>query len=121
VLPRPVLRMGLEPAYADPKSMTDERLKRYHEMLLAPQVRGALIARMEQLVLQDPRPLLAQITAPTLLLWGEQDAMIPVANAQDYLRALPNARLVTLPGVGHLPHEEAAAPSVALVRAFLTE
>ena len=33
--------------------------------------------------------------------------MIPVANAADYLRALPDARLATLPGLGHVPHEEA--------------
>jgi pimeloyl-ACP methyl ester carboxylesterase len=45
--------------------------------------------------------------------------MIPVANAQDYLRALKDARLVTLPGVGHLPHEEAPAQALPPVREFL--
>jgi pimeloyl-ACP methyl ester carboxylesterase len=111
--------MSLEPAYADPSLMTDETVDRYWHLMRAPQVRTALIARMQQLVLQDPAPLLARITAPTLLLWGEQDAMIPVANAQDYLRALKDARLVTLPGVGHLPHEEAPAQALPAVRDFL--
>ena len=73
----------------------------------------ALIARMEQLVLQEPTPWLQRITAPTLLLWGEQDAMIPLANAPDDLRLMPKARLVALPGVGHLPHEEGAASLAA--------
>jgi pimeloyl-ACP methyl ester carboxylesterase len=63
--------------------------------------------------------VLETINAPTLLLWGDQDAMIPVANAQDYLRAMRDARLVTLPGVGHLPHEEAAAASLPAVKVFL--
>jgi pimeloyl-ACP methyl ester carboxylesterase len=119
VLPRALLRMSLEPAYANPALMTDEVVDRYWHLMRAPQVRTALIARMQQLVLQDPAPLLARITAPTLLLWGEQDAMIPVANAQDYLRALKDARLVTLPGVGHLPHEEAPAQALPAVRDFL--
>jgi pimeloyl-ACP methyl ester carboxylesterase len=68
---------------------------------------------------QDPTERLGRITAPTLLLWGEQDGMIPVANAQDYLRTIKNARLVTLPGVGHLPHQEAPAASLPAVRRFL--
>ena len=83
-LPRVVLRAGLEPAYAQPARLSEDTVTRYHQMLLAPGVRGALIQRMQQLRLQDPSPLLARVQAPTLLLWGAMDAMIPVANAQDY-------------------------------------
>jgi pimeloyl-ACP methyl ester carboxylesterase len=121
VLPKAVLRMSLEPAYADPKLMTPEVVSRYWDLMRAPGVRPALIQRMQQLVLQDPVPLLKRITAPTLLLWGDKDAMIPVANAQDYLRAVAGSRLVTFPGVGHLPHEEAPAVSVPALRAFLEQ
>jgi pimeloyl-ACP methyl ester carboxylesterase len=121
VLPRPVLRMSLAPAYADPSVMTDALVTRYYDMMLAPTVRSALIARMEQAVLQDPVPMLQRITAPTLLLWGDADAMIPIANAADYLRALPNARLVTLPRVGHIPQEEAPDAALAVVEKFLDQ
>jgi len=121
VLPRPVLTMSLKPAYADPAQMTEERATRYHDMMLAPDVRGAMIQRMEQMVLVEPTPMLRGIQAPTLLLWGDQDAMIPVANAQDYLKVMPNARLVTLPHTGHLPQEEATAAALAAVQAFLHE
>lgn len=120
VLPRPLVRASLLPAYADPAQATDARVDRYHAMLLAPGVRGALIARMEQLVLREPTPWLTRITAPTLLLWGEQDRMIPVAHAQDYLRTIAGSRLVALPGVGHLPHEEAPEGSARLLLDFLT-
>jgi pimeloyl-ACP methyl ester carboxylesterase len=119
VLPKPILRMSLAPAYADPSVMTDDLLQRYYDMMLAPSVRAAMIARMEQSILQDPVPMLKQIQAPTLLVWGEKDAMIPVSNAADYVRALPKATLVTLPGVGHLPHEEAPAVSLQAVKDFL--
>ena len=64
-------------------------------------------------------PFLQRIQAPTLLLWGEKDAMIPLANAQDYLRAIPNVKLVVVPGVGHVPHEETPAESLPAVQAFL--
>lgn len=119
-LPKAVLRMSLKPAYAEPdRVMTDAVVTRYHDLMLAPGVRPAIIARMQQLNLLPPEPLLRTIAAPTLLLWGDQDQMIPLANAQDYLKALPDARLVVLPGVGHVPHEEAAAAGLAALRAFL--
>ena len=119
VLSKAVLRMNLEPAYANPQSLTDELTTRYHDLMLAPGARDAMFKRLQQTVLTDPRPLLGAINAPTLLVWGEADAMIPVANAQDYLRALKNSRLVTFPAVGHLPQEEAAQASLGAVRDFL--
>ena len=119
-LPKAVLRLSLAPAYAQPEVvMTDAVVTRYHDLMLAPGVRPAIIARLQQLNLLPPEPLLRNIQAPTLLLWGESDQMIPIANAQDYLKALPNARLVALPGVGHVPQEEAAAAGLAALQAFL--
>ncbi|RPH45261.1 MAG: alpha/beta fold hydrolase [Burkholderiales bacterium] len=117
VLPRAALKANLEPAFADPAMLDDALLTRYHELMLAPGNREALLHRMRQTVLEDPVPRLATIRVPVLLVWGERDAMIPVSNAGDYLRALPDATLERLPGVGHLPQEEAAQASAgALVR-----
>jgi pimeloyl-ACP methyl ester carboxylesterase len=78
-----------------------------------------MLARMEQTVLHDPAPILARIQAPTLLLWGEQDGMIPIANAADYLREIPHATLVRLPNLGHVPFEEAPDQSLGPVERFL--
>ena len=119
VLPRPLLRMSLAPAYADPATLVDGLLTRYHDLMLAPGARDALLQRLGQTVLVDPRPWLARIQAPTLLLWGERDAMIPFANSADYLKAMPQARLVALPGVGHLPQEELPALGLAALQGFL--
>lgn len=121
VLPKPLVRMSLEPAYADPEVLSDRLTQRYFDLVRAPGARTALLARMQQTVPADPRPQLRQITAPTLLIWGEQDAMIPFSNAADYLAALPHARLVALPGVGHLPQEEQLARGLAALQAFLHE
>lgn len=119
ILPKPLLRMSLAPAYGDPSAMTPALMDRYHDLMLAPGSRAALLARMEQTILVDPEPLLRRIKIPVLLVWGGKDAMIPVANAADYQRALPKAELVTFAGLGHLPHEEAPAESLRPVRAFL--
>ena len=118
-LPKPLLTMSLQPAYAKPETMTDELATRYHDMMLAPGSRGALLARMAQTVLVDPVPILQKITAPTLLVWGEQDGMIPFANSNDYLKAIAGSQRVSFKGVGHLPHEEAPEASIGPVRGFL--
>ena len=119
VLPRPVLRMNLAPAYADPAVLTDAMITQYHDLMLAPGSRQALLSRLQTTVLVDPVPLLRSIQAPTLLLWGDKDAFIPIANAEDYARALPRSTLVRLPGVGHVPQEEAVQAGLAAVQDFL--
>ena len=120
-LPRSLLRKTLQAAYGDPARLSDATVTRYWEMMRAPGNRAAIVARLEQVMLADPVPMLQRITAPTLLLWGEKDRMIPLANAADYLRALPRARLVTLAGLGHVPFEEAPDLSIPSVLAFLAE
>ncbi|MBS0559871.1 MAG: alpha/beta fold hydrolase, partial [Proteobacteria bacterium] len=114
------VRATLAPAYADPSALTPERVARYRDMMLAPGTRGAMIARMEQVMPENPEAMLRRIAAPTLLAWGAQDRMIPVANAQDYLGSIAGSRLVTFPDLGHVPQEEAPERSLAPVRAFLS-
>ena len=118
VLPSFMLRASLVPAYAEPGMVTGALFARYRDMMLAPGVRGAIVARMGQQVLPDPVPLLARIEAPVLLVWGERDRMIPFANSADYLAALRHATLSAVPGSGHVVQEEAPG-EVAAVRAFL--
>ena len=119
VLPTALLRPTLAAAYANPAMVTDDLVRRYRDMLLAPGVRTAIVVRTGQQVLVDPVPLLRRIQVPILLLWGQQDAMIPAANAADYQKAMPAAGLVGFPGVGHLLHEEAPDASVQALRTFL--
>jgi pimeloyl-ACP methyl ester carboxylesterase len=119
VLPKPLLRMNLQAAYAQPDSLSDALIDRYHDLLRAPGARQAMLERLSQTVLQEPGPLLRQIKAPTLLVWGEADAMIPFGNARDYLQAIPGSRLVSWPAVGHVPQEEAARASLQAVADFL--
>jgi pimeloyl-ACP methyl ester carboxylesterase len=50
-------------------------------------------------------PILGQITAPTLILHGDRDPLVPVAAAPDLHRRIPGSRIEIFPGMGHdLPH-----------------
>ena len=117
--PKPLLRRTMQNAYAVPGVLTDAVVDRYHAMLLAPGVRRAILDRVLQTRLVPPEPILATIHAPVLLLWGEQDGAVPVSHAADYERALPNERTMILPGIGHVPMEEAPEASARALRAFL--
>ena len=119
-LPRFLVRQNLVASYGDPERLEDAAVRRYHDLLRAPGARLALIHRMEQTVLTDPRPLLEQIEQPVLVLWGEEDRLIPVSNAQDYLDHLPNAERTVLDGVGHLPQEETPERSLEPMAKFLS-
>jgi pimeloyl-ACP methyl ester carboxylesterase len=54
------------------------------------------------LMLADLRPKLALIRAPTLVIWGEHDALVPVAFAQQLAEYLRYEELVVIKGAGHV-------------------
>ena len=118
-LPAWALKMGVAPAYGDESLLTPQVLRRYHDMMRAPGVRAAAMERMRQSRNIDPVPLLQSLKMPVLLVWGEKDAFIPISNAQDYLKVIPQATLVSIPNAGHVVHEEAAKLSVEAVKEFL--
>ncbi|MGH9415225.1 MAG: alpha/beta fold hydrolase [Terriglobales bacterium] len=66
------------------------------------------------------RARLAEITTPTLLVWGERDAVVPAATAPALRAALPGARLELLAGLGHLPFAEDPAAFDRVLDAFLS-
>ena len=118
-MPKSMLRASILPAYADPGHLSDATVTRYWDMMRAPAVRGAIIARLGQTILEDPRPALQEIAVPVLLIWGEKDGMIPFRNAQDYLSTLKSARLVSFPDLGHVPQEEDPDRSLKPVLTYL--
>jgi len=120
-LPTWALKMGVAPAYGDESLLTPQVMRRYHDMMRAPGVRAAAMERMRQSRNTNPLPLLQSLKMPVLLVWGEKDAFIPISNAQDYLKAIPQATLVSVPHAGHVVHEEAPMASVQAVQAFLAQ
>ena len=65
-------------------------------------MRTALLVMAEA----DQRDLLPRIAVPTLLIWGELDARSPLTVASQFEEAIPDAKLVVIPGAGHVSNLE---------------
>lgn len=59
-----------------------------------------------------------RIKAPTLLIWGKSDGVVPPVYAEEFARRIPGARVELLDGAGHLPHLERMDAFVPLVVEF---
>jgi pimeloyl-ACP methyl ester carboxylesterase len=118
-LPKYLVRKSIEPAFAEADALSDARVNRYYDMLRAPGVRAAILERSNQTIYTDPVPRLKAIKAPTLLIWGEQDHMIPSTNAKSYASVLSNSTTVLVPKLGHLLQEEQPEKGLTAVMQFL--
>jgi pimeloyl-ACP methyl ester carboxylesterase len=118
VLPRSVVESSLRNVYGQPERVTPELVDLFMDMTRREGNRAALSERFKGGYTADTSQL-AAIKAPTLILWGGQDRLIPPSHAQRFEKAIAGAQRVVFPALGHVPHEEDAAQTVAAVKAFL--
>jgi pimeloyl-ACP methyl ester carboxylesterase len=59
-----------------------------------------------------------RIKAPTLLVWGEADGLVPPVYGEEFKGRIPGSRLVVIPQAGHVPMFEQREAFVSLVREF---
>lgn len=62
---------------------------------------------------------LHRVSAPTLVVWGENDRLIPVAYADEFGRRIAGSQVVIVPDCGHVPQVEQCGITTTAVRAFL--
>jgi pimeloyl-ACP methyl ester carboxylesterase len=119
VTPRSLIEQSLRQSVSVESIVSEEMIDRYWELLRYPGNRRATLERFS--IPYDPlgREKFAAIDAPTLIIWGEEDRLIPVAAGRYLHDVMPQSELVIYPGIGHLPQEEAAAQSLADLRAWL--
>ncbi len=119
ITPRSLVEKSLQDTVADPAIVDDAMVDRYWELLRFPGNRRASAVRA--LSNREPQYFdrIAEITAPTLLLWGAEDKLIFASAATTFDERMPNAEVVILDNVGHIPMEEAPAASANAVRRFL--
>jgi pimeloyl-ACP methyl ester carboxylesterase len=112
---RTFLRLGplnnwvLKRLYADPSRIAPGTFEGYAEPL---KIAGSAdyLLRVVRCWFRDVRdlePFYEKIRVPTLLVWGDRDAAVLPSSAAQVQRAIRGSKLVMMPGVGHLPYEEA--------------
>lgn len=121
ITPRALIERSLTQSVSNKAIVTPAAVDRYWELLRYPGNREATFARFAQPRKSVSREQLAALKVPTLILWGEQDALIPVAAGRWFHAALPGSRLIVYPGIGHLPMEEAPSETGRDLRAWLAQ
>jgi pimeloyl-ACP methyl ester carboxylesterase len=67
----------------------------------------------------DFGPVIVAVRAPVLLVWGANDTVAPLRTSRVLAARLPASRLVVMPGVGHVPMEDAPARTNELLLSYL--
>lgn len=119
ITPRSMVAQSLSQSVSNQDVVTDAAVDRYWELLRYPGNRAATIARFSGKWATFSEDQVASIAVPTLILWGEEDALNPVDAGRWYDARLPDSELVIYPAIGHLPHEETPEASIADLRGWL--
>lgn len=118
----------LNDAVYDPALVTDEWVELGYQLAALPGAQQGILSALRTScnlggmrgdAIRSIVDNLADITAPTLILWGEQDRFLPVAHARVAEKNIPNARLHIFDACGHILQMEHPEVFNALVLEFL--
>lgn len=119
VLPRGVVERSLRDVYGDPTKVTSDLVDRYFDLATRAGNRAALVARFDQTKPDSLAERVPEIQVPTLILWGGKDRLIPLELGERFAHDIHDSRLVVFDALGHVPHEEDPARTVAAVLPFI--
>ena len=121
ITPRSVAEKSVNNVFADKSKVTEELVDRYFELTLREGNRQAFVDRLG--IEKDPNASknIKSIQQKTLIIWGDQDELIPVENAYKFHDDLINDTLVVVNGAGHLPMEESPKESLIALLSFLKD
>jgi pimeloyl-ACP methyl ester carboxylesterase len=114
-------RFFLLDAYADPNSLTDEVLAVYDRNLRSEGARWIVFSFISGSLDQDVSELWPATTQPALLVWGTTGGFSSYEDAEDFVLARPDARLVLLRDAALLPNEERSEAFNDALTAFLRD
>jgi pimeloyl-ACP methyl ester carboxylesterase len=93
--------------------------------LVAEQLRGSgkpgFVDALDALTSYPIRDRLPRISCPTLIVWGEQDRLVPVRDAYEFEQLIPHSRRVIYADTGHVAMLERPAAFNALLEDFMAE
>jgi pimeloyl-ACP methyl ester carboxylesterase len=104
--------------------VTEEQIDTYAYYGSLPGAVAAVSQTAKQIVPkdQDIEALIAQyktISVPVLVLWGQEDEVVPLAVGEKFKRDIPGADLVVIPHCGHIPLEEEPLATRQAIMDFL--
>jgi pimeloyl-ACP methyl ester carboxylesterase len=123
ITPRSVVETSLKQTVSNQAVVTQAEVDEYWELLRYPGNREATGKRFAQYASRlTPTPVSSATAAiPALILWGEQDSLIPVESVKWFEAKYTRSTSHIYPGIGHLPMEEAAEQTASDVRSWLTQ
>lgn len=121
ITPRSLVTDGLNDAIVHKEIITAAMIDSYWDFARMAGTRQATLERFNLDFRTDVADHIADIKAPTLILWGAQDRLIPVEAAGKFHQAIAGSQLIVYPATGHIPMEEVADQSAKDVRAFLAK
>jgi pimeloyl-ACP methyl ester carboxylesterase len=113
-----LVRKTLKQNYYDEEKVKIETVKRHYELLRRKGNRKAYIDRVNHEDYNRTRRI-KDIEAPTLIMWGTENQVIPIEHASYFHKALPNSKLKMYPETGHYLMEEIASVAAPDVMSFL--
>ena len=116
--PRAAFREILRDAYGDPAELSRTDVRRYHDLLRRTGNRRAVLSLLRAASPAEADP--AAVDCPTLVQWGTADTWLPLSLGEQLAAEIPEARLRTYDGVGHIPMEEAPGATAADAARFLS-
>jgi len=120
--PKPLVREGLSDAIVRKQILTEAMIDQYADFARMAGSREATAERFSQYSATDSafvKDHIGALTMPVLILWGEQDHLIPVATAATWHDAIPGSKVIIYAETGHIPMEELADQTALDVRKFL--
>src|SRR5215469_710597 len=119
VTPRAFVVEGLDDAIVRKAVIDDRMIDSYWDFARMQGTREATLRRFQAPQDNFVERNVGRLVVPTLILWGEEDRLVPVEAGKRYARAIRGSRLVIYPATGHLPQEEVPDKSASDVRDFL--
>ena len=118
IVRRSILEIFVKQVFFDVQKVTEEVIDRYFD-LFARDGNGEALIHLVGTSFKDHSHFLKKIQQPTLILWGAEDAWIPVEHAYRFRDNMPNSKLIVYPKVGHIPMEEIPQKSLMDLTDFL--
>ena len=119
VTPRSVIEKSIRNVYVHDERITDKLINRYYDLALREGNRKAFIDRMKISIVSDKYLTIKTLILPTLIIWGQQDGLIPITVGEQFHHDLPNDTMIVFKDLGHTPMEEDPSNTVKAVKYFL--